>query len=98
MQKIKELFKDTSKVQRIALWSFRILLIAGLVYLIFFNQTTVITEFNSNGVDSTNVLDYKIGENEKIDSLLKAKRHETIYVYDSVSNDSLRKIILRADR
>lgn len=78
------------------MWAFRAFVLVGVLYLIFFNQEKVITNFEPNEIESTEVLDFKIQENKDVDSALKTLRDEKNYI-DSISNDSLREIILRTD-
>ena len=78
------------------MWAFRAFVLVCVLYLIFFNQEKVITNFEPNEIESTEVLDFKIQENKDVDSALKTLRDEKNYI-DSISNDSLREIILRTD-
>ena len=96
LEDIKIFFKSKKSLSTYLVWAFRAFVLVGVLYLIFFNQEKVITNFEPNEIESTEVLDFKIQENEDVDSVLKTLRDEKNYI-DSLSNDSLRKIILRTD-
>lgn len=96
LEDIKIFFKSKKSLSTYLVWAFRAFVLVGVLYLIFFNQEKVVTNFEPNETESTEVLDFKIQENKDVDSVLKTLRDEKNYI-DSISNDSLRKIILRTD-
>jgi hypothetical protein len=96
LKRLKDFISTKQSTATYFVWVFRVLLLTSVIYLIFFNQEKVVTEFNTTGADNTKVLDYKIEQNRVADSAIKQMKNEKINL-DSLSNDSLKGIILRAN-
>ena len=79
-------------------WVIRVMLFVGVAYLVFFKDTKTVTNFvrQDRSHDSIVILDYKIIEHRKTDSIIKVIRNEEIKRLDSIPDDSLRAYIIRS--
>lgn len=98
IEKIKAIFKDSKKIDYYARWFVRLFIFTGVMYLVFFKEVTTITEFEeqSESVKDIWLIDYRIIEYKRNDSIIKIVRTNEIHRIDSLDNDSLKVYILRA--
>lgn len=89
--------KNSRKVDFYARWAIRLLLFIGVAYLVFFKDVKTVTQFTEPSArhDSLVVIDYRIIEHRRNDSIIKVIKHEEIQRVDSLPDDSLRAYILR---
>jgi len=94
MEKLKQLFADSRKVDLYARWTIRVFIFIGVAYLVFLKDTSRETVFidQSPAMTRVIVLDHIINEGLKKDSIIQREYYE-IPNYDGASSDSLKQLL-----